>query len=323
MSGSFTRVNYNLRPAKGVERRMMADAFLRLWPFGSVESYRYVGMGSVYFADYTLFHTVCGLTNLVSIEDADDKRTQDRFKFNVPLGSIELKFGHTNVELPKLNWEGTRTICWLDYDASLTTAALTNVRFLAARMAQGSVLVVTVDARLKDESSDGFTENLDKLIAQIGTEDKVPTSLTAARKLSDPQIKPAFRSIIIQELKDGISERNAGTTPGQRITFEQIFNFEYRDGEAPMLTIGWVLFDEGQRGQFEQCQFGNLKFVRSGEEPFVIAPPFLTPHEMRELNRCDAAETYRPSELPLPEEQRSNYEKIRRYWPAAGYAEMT
>src|ERR1700677_2046668 len=148
MSGSFARENYRLRPAKGVERRMMADSFLHLRPFGSVESYRYVGMGSVYFADFTLFHTVCGLTHLVSIEDAEDKQTQDRFKFNVPLGSIDLRFGHSNVELPKLHWDDVRTICWLDYDGSLTRPALTDIRFLGRRMAPGSLLAVTVDTRV-------------------------------------------------------------------------------------------------------------------------------------------------------------------------------
>src|SRR5947199_4199868 len=137
MRGSFTRVNYQLRPAKGVERRVMTDAFLRLRPFGSVESYRYVGMGSVYFADFALFHTVCGFKSLVSIEDAEDGRTQERFKFNVPLGSIELRFGHSNVELPKLLWENVRTICWLDYDGSLTRPVLTDIKLLGTRMARG------------------------------------------------------------------------------------------------------------------------------------------------------------------------------------------
>ena len=47
MASSFTKIDYRLRPAKSVERRMMAESFLRLRPFGSVESYRYVGMGSV------------------------------------------------------------------------------------------------------------------------------------------------------------------------------------------------------------------------------------------------------------------------------------
>ena len=322
MSGSFTRVNYLLRPAKGVERRMMADAFLRLRPFGSIETYRYVGMGSVYFADFTLFHTVCGLTSLISIEDAQDELTQNRFKINVPLGSIELKFGHSNVELPKLNWDGIRTICWLDYDGSLTSAVLTDIKFLATSMARGSLLVVTVDARLNDECSSECNTQIDKLIAQIGTEGKVPTFITAARKLKKSQLKTVFSSIMTQELRDGINERNAGAPAEQRIVFEQIFNFEYGDN-APMLTLGWIIFDEGQRSLFDQCAFGSLKFVRSGDEPFVIAPPFLTPHEMRELNRCNQTGTYRPSDLPLPENERKNYEDIRRYWPTGGYAEMT
>jgi len=322
MSGSFTRVNYRLRPAKGVERRMMADAFLRLRPFGSVESYRYVGMGSVYFADFTLFHTVCGLTHLVSIEDAQDQRTQNRFKFNVPLASIELKFGHSNVELPKLHWESVRTICWLDYDGSLTGSVLTDIRFLAARMSPGSLLAVTVDTRLNDEAAAPHKKFLDKLIAQLGTEEKVPTEVTAAKKLKASQIKSVFRAIMTQELKDGVNERNTGMPPEQRITFEQIFNFEYSD-KAPMLTIGWILFDEGQRAQFNQCEFNKLKFFRAEKKPFIIAPPFLTPQEMRELNRCDAKETYRSSDLPLPAEEIKNYEDIRRYWPTGGYAEMT
>jgi hypothetical protein len=322
MSGSFTRVNYRLRPAKGVERRMMADAFLRLRPFGSVESYRYVGMGSVYFADFTLFHTVCGLTHLVSIEDAQDERTQNRFKFNVPLASIELKFGHSNVELPKLHWESVRTICWLDYDGSLTSSVLTDIRFLAARMSPGSLLAVTVDTRLNDEVAAKYKKPLDKLIAQLGAEEKVPTAVTAAKKLKASQIKSVFRAIMTQELKDGINERNAGIPSEQRITFEQMFNFEYSD-KAPMLTIGWILFDEGQRAQFNQCEFNKLKFFRSDNKPFIIAPPFLTPQEMRELNRCDAKETYRSSDLPLPADEIENYEDIRRYWPTGGYAEMT
>jgi hypothetical protein len=299
---------------------MMADAFLRLRPFGSVENYRYVGMGSVYFADFTLFHTVCGLTNLVSIEDAEDEQTQKRFKFNVPLGSIELKFGHSNVELPKLNWDSIRTICWLDYDGGLTRPVLTDIRFLGARIAPGSLLVVTIDTRLEDES--GRENLLDRLITQIGTDEKLPTHIAAAKKLREPEVKSVLRTIMTQELTDGINERNAGMPKARRITFEQIFNFEYSD-KAPMLTLGWVIFDEDQRPKFEQCEFRKVKFVKSGEEPFVIAPPFLTPHEMRELDKCDEQETYRTSDLPLPNEERKKYEDIRRYWPTGGYAEMT
>jgi hypothetical protein len=73
MANSFRKIDYRLRPAKAVERRMMAESFLRLRPFGSVETYRYVGMGSVYFADFSLFHAVCGFETMVSIEDIETR----------------------------------------------------------------------------------------------------------------------------------------------------------------------------------------------------------------------------------------------------------
>ncbi|MFZ1010888.1 MAG: O-methyltransferase, partial [Candidatus Sulfotelmatobacter sp.] len=258
--------------------------------------------------------------SLVSIEDAPDAPTQERFKFNVPLGSIELKFGHSNAELPKLPWETIRTVCWLDYDGSLAQAALADIRFMASRMAPGSLLAVTVDARLENESD--IEPPLDRLIAQIGDERKVPTHVMAAKKLLESEVKTVLRTIMTQELTDGINERNAGIPAEQQMTFEQIFNFEYRD-KAPMLTVGWVIFDEGQRPRFNECAFQKLKFVRSGDEPFIIAPPFLTPHEMREIDKCDAQETYRSSDLPVPDEERKKYEGIRRYWPTGGYAEMS
>lgn len=323
MSGSFTKVNYTLRPAKGIERRMMADAFLRLRPFGSVESYRYVGMGSVYFADFSLFHSLCGFTDLVSIEDAQDDTTKERFKFNVPLGSIDLRFGHSNVELPKLRWDGVRTICWLDYDGGISREVLTDVRFLATKMSTGSMLIVTVDARLGRDDQATAQGNLSELINLIG-EEKIPTDITAARALKRSEIRSTLRTIMVQEAADGANERNAGMPKGQRTAMEQIFNFEYSD-KAPMLTVGWVLFDEGQRGRFNECEFttDKLRFVRVADEPFVIEPPFLTPREMRELNRCDEKDTYRPFDLPLPSSERKKYDDVRRYWPTGGYAEMT
>ena len=206
MSGSFTRVNYRLRPAKGIERRMMADAFLRLRPFGSVESYRYVGMGSVYFADFTLFHTVCGLTNLVSIEDAEDERTQKRFKFNVPLGSIELKFGHSNVELPKLNWDkvSAPSAGWITM-AALPRPVLTDIRFLGARIAPGSLLAVTVDTRLGEDESGREGNLLDRANRPNRNRRKAPYS---HRSRQETQGKPRSQISPSDDNDTGTDGRN-------------------------------------------------------------------------------------------------------------------
>ena len=65
---SYDQINYYLRPSKHVERNMLAAAFMRLREFGSLEAYRYVGMGSVNFSDFVIFHRLLGVSPMISIE---------------------------------------------------------------------------------------------------------------------------------------------------------------------------------------------------------------------------------------------------------------
>ena len=77
---SYEQVNYTIRPAKCVERKMMCEAFSRLSVFGSLKTYRYIGFGSTYFTDFTLFHRALDMNNMVSIEKDEEKAA--RFDFN-------------------------------------------------------------------------------------------------------------------------------------------------------------------------------------------------------------------------------------------------
>jgi hypothetical protein len=63
MAGSYEKINYSLRPAKSIERKMLCDAFRRLSAFGKVENYQYIGFGSTYFSDFSLFHKALGISN--------------------------------------------------------------------------------------------------------------------------------------------------------------------------------------------------------------------------------------------------------------------
>lgn len=137
---SYERINYALRPAKCVERKMMCDTFRRLAPFARVESYRYVGFGSVYFSDFILFHRALGMSEMISIEKDEDN--QDRFEFNKPFRCVQLEFGESNDVLPKLAWDA-RSIVWLDYDGTLTGTVLKDVALLATNMVSGSVLALS------------------------------------------------------------------------------------------------------------------------------------------------------------------------------------
>ena len=109
----YERIDYNLRPAKSIERKMLCEAFRRLLSFSDLTEYRYVGFGSTFFSDFSLIHKSLGLTDLISIEKEEkDKR---RFRFNRPYKCIKLCFGNANDVLPNLSW-AKKIILWLDYD---------------------------------------------------------------------------------------------------------------------------------------------------------------------------------------------------------------
>src|SRR3954447_22525223 len=86
---SYERINYGLRPAKTIERKMLADTFRRLTTFGSLSSYRYVGFGSTYFSDFIAFHRALNITNMISVEK--DEENAERFDFNVPFKCVKME----------------------------------------------------------------------------------------------------------------------------------------------------------------------------------------------------------------------------------------
>jgi hypothetical protein len=321
MSNSFRKIDYRLRPAKSVERRMMAEAFLRLRPFAAVETYRYVGMGSVYFADFAIFHAICGFQSMVSIEDVEDRHVQERFRFNAPLGHIELNFNHSSTALPALPWD-LRSIVWMDYDGHLSKGVLTDLKYLATKLSSGSVLLVTVNADLADEE-EGKEPRIEVLKGRLEDEGKLPARVISGDALNSREIPRVFREILTQELRDGVNDRNAGRPEGQKYSFEQILFFTYEDG-APMLTLGWVFFDDGQRPTFTHCDFGRLKYFRSGDEPMHIQVPLITNAEVRALNRVgDGLQGQKIEDIPVPPSEVAKYDQVRRYWPMFAPPELT
>src|ERR1700761_6192677 len=113
MSSSFEKINYSLRPNKSIERKMICEAFTRLSLLDHLSNYRYIGMGSAYFADFILFHRNLGMTNLISIEKEESKKA--RFEFNKPFSCIDIKYGNSSTVLPNLELEKSKNIVWLDY----------------------------------------------------------------------------------------------------------------------------------------------------------------------------------------------------------------
>jgi len=223
-------------------------------------------------------------------------------------------FGESNEILPKLPWD-VRTIIWLDYDSSVSQSVLTDVAFVCANALHGSVLVVTVDAEPYD-----LGKRVQFLKENVGKQ-KLPEGLSEA-KLGGWGTANASRRIITNEIETTLNQRNGGRLLGTKFKYKQLFNFHYADG-AKMLTVGGILYDEGQDELVAKCGFENFDFVKTGEEPYLIEVPSLTLKEIRYLDKQLPCENPMDLDAPwIPAVDRNRYAKIYRYFPAFVDAEI-
>lgn len=323
MSGSYRSIDYSVRPAKHAERKMIAEALRRLSKFGSVESYTYVGFGSLWFADFTHFHRTLGIKNMYSIEGyAKHPIQQSRFEFNKPFGGIKMMFGSSATELPRIDWT-SRTISWLDYDDPLTTSMLADVRTIAGAAAPGSALILSVQTqsrplvKVPNDEDDGEkfveAETIEKLKDGFGA-DKVPAEAVDG-DLFGWKISKLVRQMLLKEIDDALAVRNATRTASQAMRFHQIISIEYADG-AKMTTIGGVFADSGQRGIFESCGFQELDFYKDRGDVLRLEVPKITPKEMRDLEtRLPIHDVELLDCGYVPPKDAKAYGKLYRYFP--------
>lgn len=301
--GSYERVNFALRPAKSIERKMVVDALGRLREFGSLEEYRYVGFGSAYFVDFSLVHRRLGIRYLVSIEKDEDNRA--RFEHNSPFGFIELRFGHSSSVLPTIDWR-SRSIVWLDYDGKLDATVISDVKLVAGVVPPGSVVMVTVNAH-----PERGADRLGALVARVG-EGVVPLGTTSA-DLGEWGLAKIGRRILDAEIHESLRARQP--IRGPRLEYRQLFNFQYRDGQQ-MSTVGGIVVDAGQRNRLEACAFGEFAFVRTGDVPYSISVPILTLQETRYLAGQMPIDLGSADLKGIPPEDVTCFVELYRYFPA-------
>jgi hypothetical protein len=319
-SGSASKVDFRLRPAKAIERKMIAEALQRLAGLADFkDDYQYVGMGSVYFSDFILFHKVLGIgtrdRTMWSIER--NSGVQERFELNRPFQCVELVKGDTSDTLPTIDLS-VKTLLWLDYDGPLDRHMLSDIALFAGDAADGSVLLVTVNAHKASASE--REENLDQggraslvsiLEKRLGR-DRIPRGLND-RDLAGEGLSETYRMMILNEVNHALRDRNAaGASP---VDFHQLFNFRYAD-DAQMLTIGGMLVTKELQSQLIRRGLETLRQYRPGEKPLAIHVPKLTPAEIKFLNAQLPRPRYaRFSLRGIPGERAKQYEEIYRYFP--------
>lgn len=306
MAPSYRLIDYRIRPAKHVERAMLCDAFHRL-RFHALEDYQYVGLGSVFFADFRMFHRSLGISQMFSIEKQENH--SERFEWNKPYSGITMLFGETAQRLSDVDFS-VPTICWLDYDGALVESVISDMRNVAHAATHGSVLVVTVNAHPRQTNDDG-ADMLDQIRAELGNK-RIPakTDLTSLRGWG---LANFYRTVGDSEIRNALSNANGVRAPEDRLEYEQLFNFQYDDG-AKMTTFGGVFINQSRRAEFDACGFDRLMFFRNGPDPFRIRAPKLTLREVAYLERqLPLAAGGEIDAGPMPPSDAQNYVNLYRY----------
>jgi hypothetical protein len=328
MAASYKSVNFALRPAKAVERKMLCEVFRRLARFAPLDTYRYIGFGSFFYSDFLLFHRSLGVKHMINIEK--EVRDKTRFRFNRPFGCIKCIFEKSREALPKLSWT-RRSIVWLDYLGQCNEDVLADIDTVCSNARSGSMLVVTLNAQFTADPQDSETarKKIDELRRMFTT--KLPTEVTFkghqrevdASAIAEGALGRVYARIVLDAMTETCRLRSAALDEERKVAFRQLFDFEYRDG-AQMITVGGLLYERRDQARANACGFDGLDFVvESGRPPHELRVPSLTHREARYLDRhmpVTKAGSYRRTGLSM--DMVREYERIYRWFPAFAETEL-
>jgi hypothetical protein len=145
---SAYKIQYDIRPAKQTERRILLDILKGSSEAGlDLSNYKYLGFGGFKFYDFEILFRHLGIKDMTSVEA--DKSLVPRCRFNKPFSFIELVQGSLSEYLDAAFFEKP-LVAWLDYDSTLSRGVVDDIVTLSSKVPVGSFIFVTIDARMAD-----------------------------------------------------------------------------------------------------------------------------------------------------------------------------
>ncbi|HXQ33998.1 MAG TPA: O-methyltransferase [Anaerolineales bacterium] len=293
---SFDKINYLLRPSKQVERKLLIEALQKLSRGGYfIQDYTYLGLGSIYYADFILFHKYLSINNMICVEKEDIPK---RMGFNKPYEFITLKMSPVSDIIPTLNRESPYFI-WLDYDSALDRNKLDDIRSCIRIMSPGSVFLVTLAAdpvQLNDLLSYEDTKDIDESQKQL-KKCGILSDLIGAHLGRQVNVGDITRRKL--PLTYATAVRNyintcLDTRPETR--FYQLFNFVYADN-MQMMSFGGIIDNDNSSAKIDKSGVYELDFITLDAKPIVISAPPLTIREKSWLEKHMVMNPNPPLEL--------------------------
>lgn len=312
MSGSDQMINYQVRPAKSVERKMMCELVKQIQIIRGIDELRYIGMGAKYFTDFLLFHNEFGVSDMISIEAKRERAI--RYEFNKPLKNIQMIYGTTNEVLPQIEgFERKMNLVWLDYDGAFSAEMIYDIETLCRNLYNGSMFFISCNYSFRGNVPSEKMESFKKSAKDFFDE-------TMDKKMYTNKNMPKIIMNIINQQISGVMEKRNRINPTNKLQYMQLLFFTYNDG-APMMTIGGIIVDDKLKEGINRAELNKkLMFVSMGETPFEIEIPKLTYKEiqfiLRQIPISDAEyEVNKEKYFEIGLDEIRKFEKIYRYYP--------
>lgn len=311
MPGSDQKINYQVRPAKSIERKMLCDLIREIQLIRSDGEMRYIGLGAKYFTDFLLLHNEFGITDMISIEA--EKERQIRYEFNKPLKCIQMWYGTTNEVLPQIEgFSEKMNLIWLDYDNSFEDTMLFDIETICRNLNVGSMFFVSCNYSFRGEKPSEKMESLKKNVGDFFDEGIEKSNYTSKK------IPIIIKKMIDSQINKTIDMRNR--LDQGHIEYLQLLFLTYKDG-APMMTIGGILVDGALKEKIRGSNlFEKYLFMSCDEHIFAIDIPKLTNKEIQLIlkNLPVTEEEFVENEQKfygIEYEEICKFQKIYRYYP--------
>ena len=269
---SALKINYELRPHKFTERKMLLSTFARICHFYQSE-YQYIGFGGLSFTDFKLFHKELHIEKMYSIEGGDISK--ERLEFNCPYSFIQIhKDLSTNV-LSRIDLN-KQSLVWLDYDGVLDMYMFEDLSLLMRQLPYGSIYLITCNRELKFEGKEEYT--VEQFQDEFGT--LIPFNVNIKDFTSLNNYKTIHKMFSTQ-IQNIMRDR---AKIGEDVQFLQLYNILYEENRgARMYTFGGVITNT--ETQIENLNLNDFSFIRTDEDIYGIKIPNLTFREEIHINQ--------------------------------------
>jgi hypothetical protein len=338
MLSSGSKINYDLRPAKSVERKMICDLLHLLQARTSFFlPKQYIGMGSKYFSDFLLLHNEFAFEEMISIEG--DEEAIERYEFNKPLKCIDIRPGMTSSVLPTLNWGREHpSVVWLDYDGCFEKYMVDDIGILARKLIKGSVFFVSLNSSipenaLKKEESTIVEDENKTIVTKIKRIDWLRSKIEnyyldsiKETDLSNKNRTVTFKKIFDQVIAEELRRRNM--LNNDNLVYRQLTFIKYQDG-AEMMTFGGMFLEESMLQEIEEAQLSTSREFIIGDmsaNPWSIEVPKLTYKEVQTILKImpfteDVTDVLMG--IGITDKDIQSFSKIYRYYPHFVQAALT